>query len=51
MQLWDFSNGLNNKFDPAMVHKPSVFKPLNFYCIYLASLLCSYSFPLYDLAA
>ena len=29
-----FSYGLKNKFETAMVNKPSVFEPLKFYCIF-----------------
>ena len=31
--LWDFSKGLKNQFERAMVNEPSVFEPLKFYCI------------------
>ena len=31
LQLWDFSKGLNNEFETAMVNEPSVFEPLKFY--------------------
>ena len=34
LQIWDFSKGLNNEFETAMVKEPSVFEPLTFYCIY-----------------
>ena len=34
LQIWDFSKGLNNEFETAMVNEPSVFEPLKFYCIY-----------------
>ena len=33
LQLWDFSNGLKNGFETAVVNEPSVFEPLKFYCI------------------
>ena len=33
LQLWDFSKGLNNEFETAMVNEPSVFEPLKFYCM------------------
>ena len=33
LQLWDFSKGLKNKFETAVVNEPSVFEPLKFYCI------------------
>ena len=29
----NFSKGLKNEFDRAVVNEPSVFKPLKFYCI------------------
>ena len=32
LQLWNFSKGLNNEFETAMVNEPSVFEPLKFYC-------------------
>ena len=32
LQLWDFSEGLKNEFETAMVNEPSVFEPLKFYC-------------------
>ena len=32
LQIWNFSKGPNNEFEIAMVNKPSVFKPLKFYC-------------------
>ena len=35
LPLWDFSNGLKNEFETAVVDEPSVFEPLKFYCIYL----------------
>ena len=35
LQLWDFSKGLKNEFETAMVKEPSVFEPLKFYCRYL----------------
>ena len=38
----DFSKRLNNKFKIAVVNEPSVFEPLNVYCIY---------FPVHDLDA
>ena len=30
-----FSKGLKNEFETAVVNQPSVFEPLNFYCMYL----------------
>ena len=33
LQLWDFSKGLQNVFETAVVNEPSVFEPLKFYCI------------------
>ena len=33
LQLWDFSKGLKNEFETAMVNEPSVFELLKFYCI------------------
>ena len=32
LQLWDFSKGLKNGFEIAVVNEPSVFQPLKFYC-------------------
>ena len=32
LQLLDFSKGLKNEFETAMVNEPSVFEPLKFYC-------------------
>ena len=34
LTLWDFSKGLKNEFEAAMVDEPSVFEPLQFYCIW-----------------
>ena len=34
LQLWDFSKGLKNDFEAAVVNKPSVFEPLRFYCTF-----------------
>ena len=34
-KLWDFSKGLKNEFETAMVNEPSVFEPLKFYSITL----------------
>ena len=31
---WIFSKELKEEFETAMVNKPSVFKPLKFYCIW-----------------
>ena len=31
--LWDFSQGLKNEFETAVVYEPPVFEPLKFYCI------------------
>ena len=33
LPLWDFSKGLKNEFETAVVDEPSVFEPLKFYCI------------------
>ena len=33
LQLWDFSQGLKNEFEIAVVNEPLVFEPLKFYCI------------------
>ena len=33
LQLWDFSEGLKNKFETAVIKEPSVFEPLKVYCI------------------
>ena len=30
---WDFSKGLKNEFETAVVNEPSMFEPLKFYCI------------------
>ena len=32
LQVWDFSKGLKNEFETALVNEPSVFEPLKFYC-------------------
>ena len=32
LPLWDFSKGLKNEFETAVVDEPSVFQPLKFYC-------------------
>ena len=32
-ELWDFSKGLKNVFETAMVNDPSAFELLKFYCI------------------
>ena len=29
MQLWDFSKGFKNQFEPAVVSEPSVFEPFS----------------------
>ena len=34
LQLGDFSQGLKNKFETAVVNQPSVFEQLKFYCIH-----------------
>ena len=39
LQLWDFSKGLKNKFETAMINEPSVFEPLKFYCIFSPTFL------------
>ena len=33
LPLWDFSKGLKNEFETAVVDEPSVFEPLKFYCM------------------
>ena len=33
LQLLDFSKGLKNEFETAVVNEPSVFEPLKVYCI------------------
>ena len=33
LQLLDFSRGLMNVFEVAIVNEPSVFEPLKFFCI------------------
>ena len=33
LQLWDFSQGLKNEFETAVVNEPPVFEPLKYYCI------------------
>ena len=33
MQLLDFSKGLKDELERAVVNEPSVFEPLKFYCI------------------
>ena len=32
LKLWDFSKGLKNDFEIAVINEPSVFEPLQFYC-------------------
>ena len=32
LQVWEFSKGLKNEFETAVVNEPSVFEPLKFYC-------------------
>ena len=32
LQLLDFSKGLQDEFETAVVNEPSVFEPLKFYC-------------------
>ena len=32
--LWNFSKGLKNEFEAAVVDEPSVFEPLKFCCTY-----------------
>ena len=44
LQLRDFSNGLKNKFETAMVNELSVFEPLKLYCI--SSLVFRLVFPI-----
>ena len=46
MSLWDFSTRLKNKFETAVVNKPSVFEPLKFYCIWVALMKVNTSFTL-----
>ena len=48
LQLLDFSKGLE-KFETAMVNKPSVFEPLKFYCICILNLL-TLSYPMDSVA-
>ena len=43
--LWDFSKGLKNKFETAVV-EPSVFEPLKLYCIWMALMKVNTSFTL-----
>ena len=33
LPLWDFSKGLKNEFETAVVDEPSVFERLKFFCI------------------
>ena len=33
LQLWDFSRGLKNEFETAVVNETSMFEPLKVYCI------------------
>ena len=33
LQLWDFSKGLKNEFETAVVNEPSGFEPLKVYCV------------------
>ena len=33
------SKGLKNEFETAVVNEPSVFEPLNFYCIFVMQLV------------
>ena len=33
LQLWDFSYGLKNEFETAMVNEPSVFEPPKLYTV------------------
>ena len=40
LPLWDFSNGLKNELETAVVDDPSVFEPLKF-CTYLISMSLS----------
>ena len=32
----EFSKGLKNEFETAVVNEPSVFEPLKFYCMYIS---------------
>ena len=41
LQPRDFSKDLKNEFETAVVHEPSVFEPLKFYCTGAARCLCS----------
>ena len=34
LQQGDFSKGLKNEFETAVVNEPSVFEPLKFYCMH-----------------
>ena len=36
--VFDFSKGLKNEFETAMVNEPSVSEPLKFFCIMLSHL-------------
>ena len=38
-----FSYGLKNKFEIAVVNEPSVFEPLNFYCIYVCFIALTFA--------
>ena len=44
LQLWDFSKGLKNEFETAVVNEPSVFKPLKFYFIKISSYTLQFHF-------
>ena len=37
LQPRDFSKGLKNEFETAVVNEPLVFEPLKFYCIWVCS--------------
>ena len=46
-QLLDFSQGLKNEFEIAMVNKPSVFEPQKFYCISTLPSTSEFYLPVY----
>ena len=48
LPLWEFSEGLKNEFETAVVDEPSVFEPLKFYCIVLFDIKCIQIEPLQD---
>ena len=36
LPLWEFSKGLKNKFETAVVNESEVLEPLKFYCIFFS---------------